>query len=274
MNIYADGIFDVFHNGHIKHLEKIKSLYSNSQLIIGIISDKQANSYKRKPIINEKNRSLMVNMCKYVNRVIIGPPLILDQEFIEKEKIDLVVHAFNDDDDFEKQKPFFKIPIQLGKFKRIEYNKGISSSQIIHDFKPILFNSLPIDNENENELNHIFSHLNINSKHKVLEIGCGNGKSSLFFKDKCDYYGMDIPNNTTLIQKNIMTNLCKVIATDPINTPFKNNYFDKIFCRQFKQMFPNLNIRQNVLKEINRIIRIETSTKPNKQKINNIYLIY
>ena len=56
MIIYCDGIFDMFHYGHIEHLRKAKTLYDNVYLIVGIVNDKDAKGYKRQPIMNENIR--------------------------------------------------------------------------------------------------------------------------------------------------------------------------------------------------------------------------
>ena len=52
MIIYCDGVFDLFHNGHINHFKQIKQLYPNSYLIVGVVSDSDASSYKRIPFFN------------------------------------------------------------------------------------------------------------------------------------------------------------------------------------------------------------------------------
>ena len=39
----------------------------------------------------------------------------------------MIVHGFANNEDFEKQKEFFKIPLQLNKFKTIEYYSEIST---------------------------------------------------------------------------------------------------------------------------------------------------
>eukprot|EP00521_Asterionellopsis_glacialis_P010177 CAMPEP_0195303040 /NCGR_PEP_ID=MMETSP0707-20130614/32149_1 /TAXON_ID=33640 /ORGANISM="Asterionellopsis glacialis, Strain CCMP134" /LENGTH=400 /DNA_ID=CAMNT_0040366473 /DNA_START=9 /DNA_END=1211 /DNA_ORIENTATION=+ len=45
--------------------------------------------------------------------------------------IDLVVHGFANDADAERQSEFFEIPIQMGKFQRIQYYEGLSTTDII-----------------------------------------------------------------------------------------------------------------------------------------------
>ena len=51
MIVYTDGIFDLFHRGHIEFLNNIKKKYKNCILIVGIINDKDSTKYKRKPIL-------------------------------------------------------------------------------------------------------------------------------------------------------------------------------------------------------------------------------
>ena len=129
--IYCDGIFDLFHTGHLKHFEKIVNLFDEPiVLIVGVISDNVATNYKRKPILSQYNRFQIVKSCKYVNEVFITDVLIMDEDFLLNHNIDFVVHGFTPDDR-EKQKDFFKIPIKLGKFKELDYHQGVSTTQLI-----------------------------------------------------------------------------------------------------------------------------------------------
>ena len=73
--IFCDGIFDLFHEGHVEHLKKIKNMFGDVYLIVGVLSDKQATEYKRKPIYNESQRISLVKNCKYVKKVITSYPL-------------------------------------------------------------------------------------------------------------------------------------------------------------------------------------------------------
>ena len=134
--IYIDGIFDLFHMGHVLHFKDIKELDNqDNHLIVGIISDKDATKYKRKPVYNEKNRKIIVESCKYVDEVIDNSPLILTEEFINSNNFDLICHGFMDKKDEEKQKNFFSIPIRMNKFRVVEYHKGISTTEIINNIK-------------------------------------------------------------------------------------------------------------------------------------------
>ena len=93
--IYIDGIYDLFHAGHITTLKNVKNMKKDVYLIVGLINDKEATNYKRTPIINENNRYIMLDSCKYVDKVIKNAPLVIDNNFINENNIDLVVHSCN-----------------------------------------------------------------------------------------------------------------------------------------------------------------------------------
>lgn len=123
--VYMDGVFDLFHIGHVRAIQQMKK-YGN-RVIIGIVGDDDATEYKRKPIICEQYRREMIEACKYVDSVICPCPLIMDQDFLHKHHIDHVVHAFADDSDYEKQKKMF-MDVEL---IQIKYCEDISTSDII-----------------------------------------------------------------------------------------------------------------------------------------------
>lgn len=127
--VYMDGVFDLFHRGHIEAIKKCKNF--GDEIVIGVISDKDAESYKRLPLINENDRIEIIKNLKIVNEVIPNAPLNLTKEFIINNNLDIIVHSFSNDNDFEKQKEFFKIPIEMGIFKKINYYSKVSTTDII-----------------------------------------------------------------------------------------------------------------------------------------------
>ena len=131
MKIYCDGIYDLFHAGHVTTLKYIKNMYNDVYLVVGLISDNDATSYKRAPIINETNRQIILESCKYVNEIIPNAPLIITKDFINLHKIDLVVHGFADPSDEKNQGEFFRESKELGKFKIIPYSNIESTTAII-----------------------------------------------------------------------------------------------------------------------------------------------
>lgn len=136
--VYIDGVFDLFHRGHLESLIKSKNVLndiSNTLLVVGIVSDKDCESYKRKPIIKEADRVEIIKSLKIVDDIIFPCPLIVTPEFLEKNNIDLVVHGFVNDNDRNKQKDFFAKIIEIGKFKEIEYYNETSTTKIIKNIK-------------------------------------------------------------------------------------------------------------------------------------------
>ena len=135
MIIYTDGIFDLFHRGHLEFLNNIKKKINNSTLVVGIINDNDATNYKRKPIYSEEDRYVIIENLKCVDKIIKDAPLIMNEDFINKNNIDLIVHGFSDKKDIHKQSDFFKIPIQLNKFEPMPYYELISTTNIINKIK-------------------------------------------------------------------------------------------------------------------------------------------
>ena len=123
--VYVDGVFDLFHAGHINFLKEAKKY--GDKLLVGVITDKDVQSYKRTPIITHSDRVTMLKFCKLVDKVIEYPPLVITEEFLLKNKIDLVIHA-----DDSKQEKFFKVPISKGIMKYIPYTSRISTTKLIN----------------------------------------------------------------------------------------------------------------------------------------------
>lgn len=134
--VYIDGIFDLFHRGHLESFYKTKNcLEEEVNVIVGVINDKDASGYKRLPIIKEEDRIEIIKSLSVVDEVIFPAPLIITEQFINDNNIDMIVHGFVNNNDFEKQKEFFKVPIKLNKFKTIQYYNEISTSDIIKNIK-------------------------------------------------------------------------------------------------------------------------------------------
>lgn len=126
-NIYVDMVGDLFHINHINLFKK--ALNYGNNLIVGVHSDKDVESYKCKPILTMEERIAIIESCKYVNKVIPNAPLIITNDYLENNNIDLVIHAHNIDEE-DKYDFMYKEIIKLGKFKRINYHEGLSTTII------------------------------------------------------------------------------------------------------------------------------------------------
>ena len=67
--VFTNGCFDVLHYGHVKYLEKCKSL--GDFLIVGLNSDASVRKIKgrRRPITPEKQRSAVLSALEFVDFV-------------------------------------------------------------------------------------------------------------------------------------------------------------------------------------------------------------
>ena len=133
--IYTDGIFDLFHRGHLEYIKRCKQMFDDVFLIVGVVNDTDAASYKRAPIYNEFDRYEIVENIKYVDKIVKDAPLIIDENFMNEHQIDYVIHSFSNEADAEKQQEFFKVPIMLNKFIKINYYSLISTTDIIRKIK-------------------------------------------------------------------------------------------------------------------------------------------
>jgi cytidyltransferase-like protein len=127
--VYMDGVFDLFHVGHWNAIQQCAAL--GDRVLIGVVGDADAASYKRPPIVQQDDRVAVVAALGVVDKVICPCPLIVTESFMHQHGIDLVVHGFANDDDAAKQEEFFRTPVQLGKFQRIDYYQGLSTTDII-----------------------------------------------------------------------------------------------------------------------------------------------
>lgn len=130
VRIYADGVFDLFHLGHMKQLEQAKTALPNTTLICGLPSDKETHKHKGLTVLSDKQRAETLRHCRWVDEVIEGAPWSLDEEFLKRHKIDYVAHddlpyaAAGDDDIYRPLK-------EKGMFLTTQRTEGVSTSDII-----------------------------------------------------------------------------------------------------------------------------------------------
>lgn len=130
IRIYADGVFDLFHLGHMRQLEQAKKSFANVELVCGIPSDKETQKRKGLTVLSDKHRVETLKHCKWVDEVIADAPWCVTTSFLLKHRIDYVAHddlpyASLDSDDIYK-------PIkERGMFLTTQRTDGISTSDII-----------------------------------------------------------------------------------------------------------------------------------------------
>ncbi len=125
--VYVDIVGDLFHAGHVEFFKKAKSF--GNYLIVGVLADDVVEGYKRTPILSLEDRVKVISACKYVDEVVIAPPLRLTEEMVQELGIQYVVHG----DDFNKAllEDQYGVALKLGIFRTVPYTPGISTTEII-----------------------------------------------------------------------------------------------------------------------------------------------
>ena len=71
---YVEGVFDLFHKGHVRILKKAKDKFD--KVCAAVTSDDVALLYKQSPVIPFEDRVEMLQSCKYVDKVISASPTL------------------------------------------------------------------------------------------------------------------------------------------------------------------------------------------------------
>jgi choline-phosphate cytidylyltransferase len=130
VRIYADGVFDLFHLGHMRVLQQAKTAFPNTYLIVGVTGDHETHKRKGLTVMSAKERAESVRHCRWVDEVIEDCPWIIDVEFLQKHNIDYVAHddlpygASEGDDIYAPIK-------EKGMFLVTQRTEGVSTTGII-----------------------------------------------------------------------------------------------------------------------------------------------
>lgn len=123
MIIITFGTFDLLHIGHIKILERAKSL--GDKLIVGISTDKFSFEKKgRLPIYNQNERKKILESLKFVDEVFFEESFEKKRKYIIQHKADIFVMG----NDWEGRFDEFNDVCQVKYFDR---TPSISTTEII-----------------------------------------------------------------------------------------------------------------------------------------------
>ncbi|KAJ5286129.1 hypothetical protein N7524_001435 [Penicillium chrysogenum] len=130
VRVYADGVFDLFHLGHMRQLEQAKKAFPDTYLIVGVTGDEETHLRKGLTVLSGAERAETIRHCKWVDEVIPCCPWIVTPEFLSEHKIDYVAHddlpygAAEGDDIYAPIK-------EQGKFLVTQRTEGVSTTGII-----------------------------------------------------------------------------------------------------------------------------------------------
>jgi ethanolamine-phosphate cytidylyltransferase len=85
--VYVDMVGDLFHAGHVSPLREARRY--GDWLVVGVLSDDTAASYKRRPIMTLAERIAVIESCRYVDEVIEDAPFRVTEAFLDEHGDDL-----------------------------------------------------------------------------------------------------------------------------------------------------------------------------------------
>lgn len=91
IRVYGHGVHDFCQRGHDRDFMETKYAFPNVHLMIGMIEDKTIKENMNEPLLyNELERYESMLHCRHVDEIICYAPWFLDEEFLDKHKIDYV----------------------------------------------------------------------------------------------------------------------------------------------------------------------------------------
>ncbi|ROT41204.1 hypothetical protein SODALDRAFT_114257 [Sodiomyces alkalinus F11] len=130
VRVYADGVFDLFHLGHMRQLEQAKKTFPNTYLLVGVTGDSETHKRKGLTVLSGSERAETLRHCKWVDEVIPDCPWIVTPEFLEEHQIDYVAHddlPYGADEGDDIYRPIK----EQGKFLVTQRTEGVSTTGII-----------------------------------------------------------------------------------------------------------------------------------------------
>ena len=128
VRVFVAMVADLFHFGHVNFLSQARLL--GDHLTVGVVSDRRAASYKRRPVLSYAERRAVVEACRHVDVVLELDDDVTD-EFMRAH--DFHIRGYAVANEAEEQRYFATLWHRMDRscFRRIDYTPGISTTDIL-----------------------------------------------------------------------------------------------------------------------------------------------
>lgn len=128
--VYIDGVFDLFHVGHIAALKAAKA--KGTFLVVGLYDDETVRARKGRffPLMNLQERVLNVLSCKYVDDILIGAPWKITKQVLKSLNVRQVVLTENTKfaaDEMER----YAVPEEMGMLTELETETDFTTDKLM-----------------------------------------------------------------------------------------------------------------------------------------------
>ncbi|KAK4704290.1 choline-phosphate cytidylyltransferase, partial [Phenoliferia sp. Uapishka_3] len=130
VRIYADGVYDLLHYGHMLQLRQCALAFPSTYLLVGVCSDELVRRYKASPVLTSAERYESVRHCKWVDEVVEDAPWVVTKEFLEQHRIDYVAH---DEEPYVSagSEDVYAYAKSIGAFLPTKRTNGVSTSELL-----------------------------------------------------------------------------------------------------------------------------------------------
>jgi cytidyltransferase-like protein len=125
--VYVDMVGDLFHPGHVALLRAARDF--GDELVVGVLSDETAATYKRRPVMTLDERVAVIEACRYVDEVIPASPNRVTREFLDEHNLALVVHG--DDGAADGFADVYGPVVEAGLLRLVPQEGSISTSALL-----------------------------------------------------------------------------------------------------------------------------------------------
>lgn len=154
--VYIDGVFDLFHVGHISALKAAKA--KGTFLVVGLYDDETVRSRKGPffPLMNLQERVLNVLSCKYVDDILIGAPWKITKQVLKSLNVKTVVLSENTKFAADEMGRY-DVPKEMGMLEELETDTQFTTDLLMEN---IVEQQDKLERENRNRVQKAKQYVN------------------------------------------------------------------------------------------------------------------